>query len=103
MKNKNKRYFDYKQYILNDLSEKISEIAAVNDFKPETIRKIRFAAKELKKASIMVQNIDWLLNEEQDEETFNLRWHSDVKDFRLVERVRGFFSSILNKILFWKK
>ena len=85
-------YFDYNQYVLNDIATKIEEIIASNDsvekdsfgqdigyhFRPETISKFKEAVSVLRKAEAMAQRVDWLISCDDGEDSFDKRWNEEL-------------------------
>ena len=90
-------HFDYAQYRLNDIAISIQELIDSNDstkkdkygfeigrhYSEETIWKFKEAVMSLKLAQVMAQRIDWLVCDDDGEETFHERWKEDIN------RVKG--------------
>jgi len=47
-------------------------------YSDETIEKFRLAEKTLRQAAIMVNRIDWLVCDDDGEDTFHARWKEDM-------------------------
>lgn len=76
-------YFDYKQYELIDIIEKITELIDNNEFaeykySEETLMQFRKALHIVKQAEIMVQRIDWLVSGDDGEDSFHKRWDEEL-------------------------
>lgn len=81
-------YFDYKQYQIADMANKIENVIKNNaekdewgyarNYCPETIEKFNEAVKALRQAAIYVQRIDWLLSGDDSEESFISRLADDL-------------------------
>ena len=83
-------FFDYSQYKLNDIADSIHYIIRINNteekmdsqqgfhFHEHTIDKFRETERLLRKCQTMVTRIDWLLEGDDDEDTFHQRWHEEL-------------------------
>ena len=87
-------FFQYQQYILQDIAAEIDEIIETNDstdtnsygedisyhLPPEILEKFKRTSHTLKQVAKMVQRVDWLLSGDDGEETFLERWQEDKCD-----------------------
>ena len=85
-------YFDYKQYELLNLADQIEQLVYENDnqekdqrgdtigrgYSVRTVAEFRNAAKFLRLAQVYVQRIDWLVSDDDSEETFHKRLKVDL-------------------------
>ena len=80
-------HFNYKQYELNYIVDEIEEVIRNNEdvkiennykYEPETILMMKVAIDLLNKASIYTQRIDYLLSDDDSEETFMKRLKEDL-------------------------
>ena len=92
-------HFEYRQYRLEDFAGEIDQLIARNSdetmnewgekrgmgFTDATIIRFKEAAHTLRRAQDMMQRVDWLMSEDDGEETFHERWDSD--------EVRGEFAT----------
>jgi len=79
--------FEYNQYriseIINGIETAIKnnnvedEYGYCTNYSKDTIDKFKVAIKYLKQARGMAQRIDWLLSDDDGEETFHERWKED--------------------------
>jgi hypothetical protein len=72
--------FEYKQYDMNYIADKIEHEVLINGKKKEVIEKFKEAVIILRKAAIYTQRIDWLLSGDDEEETFLKRLKKDLKE-----------------------
>jgi hypothetical protein len=72
--------FEYKQYDMNYIADKIEHEVLINGKKKEVIEKFKEAVIILRKAAIYTQRIDWLLSGDDAEETFLERLKKDLKE-----------------------
>lgn len=84
--------FEYMQYRLHDIAERIEEEIETNDVKPEywwgewngqvytdeTINEFKRAIAYLKLAECYAQRVDWLLSGDDGEETFHERLSEEL-------------------------
>ena len=83
-------HFDYNQYIIQNIADEIENVVKNNNVKneydysrnysKETIKEFNEAITLLRKASIYSQRIDWLLSDDDGEETFHERLEEDLKE-----------------------
>lgn len=70
-------YFDYKQYVIDDLIENIQKLIDTagendwNNYSKETLREFEYAIRVLKVASIYTNRIDYLASADDGEEQFH--------------------------------
>ena len=78
-------HFDYKQYYIDDIADKIEYKMENQDcdeedgYTEETIQIMKDAVKALRKAAIYAQRIDWFLSGDDGEETLKERLEEDLK------------------------
>ena len=83
--------FDYKQYMLTEIADKIEMIIDDNDkeedeygftgwnFSEETLAKFKEGADLCRSAQIFAQRIDWLVSGDDGEDTFHKRLEEDLE------------------------
>lgn len=72
--------FEYKQYDMNYIADKIEHEVLISSKKKEVIEKFKEAVIILRKAAIYTQRIDWLLSGDDEEETFLERLKKDLEE-----------------------
>jgi hypothetical protein len=72
--------FEYKQYDMNYIADKIEHEVLINSKKKEVIEKFKEAVIILRKAAIYTQRVDWLLSGDDEEETFLERLKKDLEE-----------------------
>lgn len=78
-------HFEYKQYYIDDIADKIEYKMENQDcdeedgYTEETIQFMKDAVKALRKAAIYAQRIDWFLSGDDGEETLKERLEEDLK------------------------
>lgn len=94
-------YFEFKQYVIDELVDRIERILPredqprdvdtdsyygdswtknmVAECSPETIQELRNAVRALKQAAIYAQRVDWFLSGDDGEESFHKRLKEDLK------------------------
>jgi len=85
-------YFDYQQYHINDIVDKIEQVISQNnipdedgytyDYSEETIKQFKDAVDILNIGKIMAHRIDWLLSSDDGEESFHIRLQEDFNKLR---------------------
>lgn len=84
-------HFDYIQSRIEEAANEIEEIIKNNNnkeldefgyaigynFSDATIEKFKEAEKTVRKAAKMIQRIDWLISDDDGEETFHERWKEE--------------------------
>ena len=77
-------YFEYQQYRLHDMADKIKEIILSEeeyyDFSDETLAEFRKAIRYLELAETYVQRIDWLVSADDSEECFHRRLKEELAE-----------------------
>lgn len=77
-------YFEYQQYRLHDMAEKIKEVIASEeeyyDYSDETLAEFRKAIRFLRIAEIRLQRIDWLVSGDDSEECFHRRLKEELEE-----------------------
>lgn len=87
-------YFNYIQYRLDEvyadlcnlIDTGIDKDGVKKKFAPETFEKFKEAKFEIKKATVMIKNIDYLLCWDSDEDSFLEEWESDLKAVKELKR-----------------
>jgi len=93
-------HFNYDQHRITGITEEISLLIRNNKKKDEygfmrnyshaTIKKFKEAESVMRLAAMMVQRIDWLVCDDDGEDTFHERWDEDVRAIEsLTARGRG--------------
>lgn len=78
-------HFDYKQYYIDDIADKIEckmenqDCDEEDGYTEDTIQIMQDAVKILRKAAIYAQRIDWFLSGDDGEETLKKRLEDDLK------------------------
>jgi hypothetical protein len=89
-------HFNYKQYILLDITDDIDSVILTNDsneknvwgnnigshYSPETIVEFKKAVKALKTAYVYAQRIDWLLSGDDGEDSFYKRLQAQLGELK---------------------
>jgi hypothetical protein len=80
-------HFDYQQYQMNEIADRIDGIVKDNvvkdeygyasDYSEETLDKFKKAASACREASKMVHRVDWLVSGDDGEESFHERWKKE--------------------------
>jgi len=92
-------YFEYDQYKIDGMVDSIADVIIHNDdeslddfgqkrgtfFSPETMRKFHDAIEVLKRAKIYAQRIDYLLSDDDGEESFHSRLDEELKELDGIE------------------
>lgn len=83
-------HFDYAQYKLNEIIESIENTIKNNKiedewgysygFSDKTLNEFKKSLSIIKKAEIYIQRIDWLLSDDDGEETFHDRLKKDLDE-----------------------
>lgn len=84
-------YFDYIQYRIGQAADEVNsyirrcesgekdEFGYGPEYKRETIEKFRECEHTLRRASEMLQRVDWLASGDDGEDSFHKRWSEEVK------------------------
>ena len=87
-------FFDYNQYKIRDIIDSLEDVLAnkrkhnkeydyiQNDYTDETFAELETALEILKNAEIYVKRIDYLLSDDDGEESFHKRLAEDFKKLR---------------------
>ena len=79
-------HFDYQQYRLEEIATSIDMLIDINDimahYPPDIVAKFDETRKILRLASAMVQRIDWLVSDDDGEDTFRERWLEEVDSLK---------------------
>jgi hypothetical protein len=103
-------HFDYAQYRISDIVNKIQEIIASNnleiaegnkpkddwgfdeqsdyEYPPHIIEEFKNAVKYLKIAQVYAQRVDWLVSGDDGEESFITRLAEDLKELNLEKETK---------------
>jgi hypothetical protein len=103
-------HFDYAQFRISDILNKIEEIIAYNnleisegnkpkddwgfdeqsyyEYPPHIIEEFKNAVKYLKIAQVYAQRVDWLVSGDDGEESFMKRLDEDLKDLNLEKETK---------------
>ena len=87
-------YFDYKQYEIDGIIRSIRKVIAKNDsnekdefgyvigshYSVETIKKLQETVNTLARAATMAQRVDYLLEGDDNEESFRERWDEELNE-----------------------
>lgn len=87
-------HFEYAQYRLHDISKSIDELIAKNDctdksefgydigrhYPIDIIDKFKETSRLLKQCEAMAQRIDWLVSDDDGEDSFRERWIKEVEN-----------------------
>jgi len=73
--------FEYKQFFMEDIAEQISHVLRDKreDYTPETLEEMKKAVVLLEEAFAYVHRIDWLLSDDDDEDTFHSHLKNDLE------------------------
>lgn len=77
-------YFDYEEREIREIANKVEFLISTNDnrngkkYSNETIDKFKFALKTLRQAEKMVRRIDYLVCDDDGEDTFNKQWEKEL-------------------------
>ena len=82
--------FEYKDYMLKEFADQIDQMVRDNgkedewgyvyDYSEEVLEKFRIAVDLLKKASIYVHRVDWLISGDDGDDTFLERLKEDLNE-----------------------
>ena len=80
-------HFEYAQYRIEDIAVEIEHLIESNnqvdkygnkpDYPPDIVEKFREAVIVLRRGAKMAQRIDWLVSQDDSENSFRLRWKED--------------------------
>lgn len=87
--------FDHRQYILMDIAEEIQHVIETNDdvsinewgdkrgrgYSPKVIARLQEGVRALKVAYVYAQRADWLLSDDDSEESFLRRLEKDLERY----------------------
>lgn len=73
-------HFDYVQYRIDDAANEIERQATWvgSDYQPVTLARFTEAAATLRLAAKMLHRVDWLLSDDDGEESFHKRWQAEI-------------------------
>lgn len=80
-------HFDYKDYLLEEWADNIDEVIRTNNdkdewgysrnYSQETIAKLKKTAEAARRVRKMLHRVDWLLSDDDGEDSFHKRWEED--------------------------
>ena len=77
-------YFDYNQYCFDDIADGVEKLIRRNkgsgNYPDKIIERFKEAANTLRRAAIMAQRIDWLVSDDDGDESFMERWDEELKN-----------------------
>ena len=75
-------HFNYTQFHFEDIAREIEKLILNNeyDYSIDTLNKFKKAAETCRKAAIMVQRVDYLVSDDDGEESFHKRWKEELKN-----------------------
>jgi tartrate dehydratase alpha subunit/fumarate hydratase class I-like protein len=86
-------HFSYDQYHMENIADEIDRLINQNDsteknnwnedvgrhYPPEIMARFKEAAHTIRQAQEMAQRVDWLVSEDDGEESFMTRWDEEVR------------------------
>ena len=76
-------HFDYEQYRITQVADDVSQVIRKYGkdffFSSETISKMGETEHCLRRASEMLQRVDWFISGDDGEDTFHERWEEEVR------------------------
>jgi hypothetical protein len=72
-------HFDYIQYRMENVADQIRREITRHDFPAEINARFEQAAQATELAAKMVQRVDWLLSDDDGEDSFMSRWNAEIK------------------------
>jgi len=74
-------HFDYVQYRIEQAADEVEQDIREygKDFSSEIISKMGETEHCLRRASEMLQRVDWLISGDDGEDSFNKRWEKEVR------------------------
>ena len=92
-------YFEYKQYEIEEIARSIRKVIAKNDsiekdefgyvvgkqYSVSTIEKLQETVDILERAATMTQRVDYLLEGDDDEESFHERWDEELDKLGVIK------------------
>jgi len=79
-------HFGYSYHNIDDVALEIAEVIYKNkqnkEFSKKTIAEFNEAIRALRVASVFVQRIDWLLSDDDGEESFHERLKQDLSEIK---------------------
>jgi hypothetical protein len=75
--------FEYVQYRISEAAEEVCSYAkeCESEYTPETLAKFSECILALRRASAMLQRVDWLASGDDGEECFHRRWREEVSPY----------------------
>ena len=90
--------FDYIQFRLTEVVERIKDLIKHNDemvegfvpyhFEQKTLDEFETAIYKIKEAQVYMQRIDWLCAGDDGEETFHERLKEELDEIQLIKKIR---------------
>ena len=77
--------FEYRQYFLNEVVERIEEYTEEGyfpEYTEETIKEFKKAIKIIKQAKVYIDRIDYLLAGDDDEDSFHKRLKEELSEIK---------------------
>jgi len=75
--------FNHEDYHIHDISEQITELLRIArsriEYSEETMLRFEEAAELLRRASVLVHRIDWLISGDDSESTFHRRLKEELE------------------------
>jgi hypothetical protein len=83
-------YFDHQQYAIKGIAESLDKVIRENkgDFGPFTLSELKEGLRLLELGYIYAQRVDWLLSDDDNEETFHKRMKQDIEAWLNERRTR---------------
>lgn len=95
-------HFDYTQFRMEEIADEIDRLVGQNEstekdsfgedigrhYSPEVIARFRETAHTIRQAQEMAQRIDWLVSDDDGEESFMTRWDSEVRQYFFM-KIKG--------------
>ena len=89
-------HFNYNQYLLNEIIDEIDQLVHVNGkyrtddygyditqhYSEETIKRFKEAAIAVRKAFVYIHRIDWLVSDDDGEESFHERLNEELEKIK---------------------
>lgn len=73
-------HYDYIQYRMEELADKIRRDAKRHDLSLDIQDRFEAAALTVERAAKMVNRIDWLLSDDDGEDSFMRRWEQELPE-----------------------
>lgn len=87
-------HWDYIQYRFQDIADDLDRLIEQNSseelnewgdtvgrhYSPKTVEKLKTTAKHVRETAIMLQRTDYLLEGDDNEESFHKRWNEELEE-----------------------